>query len=196
MIRLVLLFFALLFCGAGSAWSQNASGPSNDQSLNILSELTKISRSVVTLNDRLKSFVDKFEKVGSSNMTEKQQDIIFGMELLIKNEQLIATFQKSQIELTEKLNETRAKLAQTEIDLRPRTIDRSLALAGTTETEELRENRRQKLQADKVSFTQLFNQIQENLADTNEKLRNSQLQAAALRRQLLPQIDKEIYKNN
>ena len=195
MNKLVLLLPLFLFCGGGAASAQNPTmNPGPDPMINISSEMTKISRAVATLNGTLKTFVDKFEKVGGMTLSEKQQDIVFGMELLIKTEQLIAALQKSQIDLTEKMNETRSKLAQVDVDLRPRSIDRSLSLVGTTETEELRDNRRQKLQAERISLTQLFSQIQDNLAETNDKLRNAQILANTLRRQYLPQIDKEIYK--
>ncbi|MBK6587217.1 MAG: hypothetical protein IPG22_02695 [Acidobacteria bacterium] len=59
-------------------------------------------------------------------------------------------------------------MAQVDVDLRPRTIDRSVALVGTTETEELRDNRRQKLSAERQSLSQLMSQIQDGLTENNE----------------------------
>ncbi|MBK6590579.1 MAG: hypothetical protein IPG22_20055 [Acidobacteria bacterium] len=153
-----------------------------------------MSTSVQTLNERLQKFVDKFEKLGGLSFTEKQLELVLGMELLVRAEQLIATHQKTQIELTEKLNETRGKLAQVDVDLRPRTIDRSVALVGTTETEELRDNRRQKLSAQRQSLSQLMSQIQDGLTENNEKLRTATILANNLRRQYLPMIDREMFR--
>ncbi len=189
----VLLISAIVFYGVISVNGQ-APGQGPDPISNISAEMTKIAKSVQTLNNTMKSFVDKFEKVGGLTLTEKQLELIFGMELLIRTEQLIAVHQKAQVELTEKLNETRSKLAQVDIDLRPRSIDRSVALVGTTETDEWRDNRRLKLQAERQSLSLLSSQIQDSLAENNDKLRSAQILAANLRRQYLPQIDKEMYK--
>ncbi len=186
----------MFFCGLFVASAQNPPPvfPASEPNAGVLNELTKITRSVQTLSDRMKAFVDKFEKVGGLTLTEKQIEIVFGMEILVRTEQLIAALQKSQIDLTEKLNETRNKMAQVDADLRPRSIDRSVSLVGTTETEELRENKRQKLLTERTSLRQLSSQIEENLAETNEKLRDSQTLSKTLRRQFLPQIDREINK--
>lgn len=193
MRKLLPLTAAFVLLGITGAFGQSPT-TAGDPINNISAELTKIARSVQTLNDRMKAFVDKFEKVGSMSLTEKQLDIVFGMELLIRAEQLIAGHQRTQVELTEKLNEARGKLAQVEIDLRPRSIDRSVALVGTTETEELRDNKRQRLQAERQSLFVLTTQIQENITENNEKLRQAQILANTLRRQYLPQIDREIFK--
>lgn len=166
---------------------------SPDPMVNISLELTKISRSVTTLSDHLKDFVAKFEKVGGTTFDEKQQKLVLGMELLVRAEQRVATLQKFQIEMVEKQNETRSKLTQTETDLRPRNIDRSVIFEGTTETEELRDARRTRLQADRISLSQLLQQIQSNLQETTESLKEAQTMVVRLRKQILPDIEREFY---
>lgn len=165
-----------------------------DPITNISVEMTKVSANVTALTRTLKSFVDKFEKVGGITFNEKQQKLILGMELLQRAESRLAVLQKSQIELVEKLNETRAKLAQNEIDARPRNIDRSLAMEGTTELQELRDNKREKLQTERSNLTMLSQQIQSNLADTADALRDAQSLVNRLRRLYLPQIERELYE--
>ncbi|MFT3745179.1 MAG: hypothetical protein QM785_12910 [Pyrinomonadaceae bacterium] len=199
MRKSALFVFAFLFSSSiivsaqGNGPGQPAA-PIGDPMVSIATDLRNVSRSLTTLNDRMKAFVDKFDKVGGLNFTEKQLEMVLGMELLVRAEQLIATHQKTQIELTEKLNDTRGKLAQVDIDLRPRTIDRSVALVGTTETEEWRDNRRQKLTAERQSLAQLMSQIQDGLTENNEKLRNATILANNLRRQYLPLIDREMFR--
>lgn len=199
MRKSALFVFAFLFSssivvsGQGTGAGQPAA-PIGDPVASIASDLRRMSASVQMLNERLQKFVDKFEKLGGLNFTEKQLELVLGMELLVRAEQLIATHQKTQIELTEKLNETRGKLAQVDVDLRPRTIDRSVALVGTTETEELRDNRRQKLTAERQSLSQLMSQIQDGLTENNEKLRTATILANNLRRQYLPLIDREMFR--
>ncbi len=165
-----------------------------DPIANISAEMTKVSANVTALTKTLGSFVDKFEKVGGITFNEKQQKLILGMELLQRAESRLAVLQKSQIELVEKLNETRAKLAQNEIDARPRNIDRSLAMEGTTELQELRDNKREKLQTERSNLTMLSQQIQSNLADTTEAVRDAQSLVNRLRRLYLPQIERELYE--
>ncbi|MFN0141165.1 MAG: hypothetical protein ACKVQW_13885 [Pyrinomonadaceae bacterium] len=196
----VRLFFAVLLSvinSTGLYAQTTATAPgyvATDPISNISLEMTRVSRDVSALTKTLKSFVDKFEKVGGITFNEKQQKLILGMELLQRAEARLAVLQKSQIELTEKLNETRAKLAQNEIDLRPRNIDRSFAMEGTTELQELRENKRERLQTERTNLTTLAQQIQLNLAEATEAVRDAQGLVNRLRRLYLPQIEREIYE--
>ena len=198
MRKLTLLFPMFLFCGIGLAVGQNppANYPSPDPIYNISVEMTNISRSVQTLNERLKAFVDKFEKVGGMTFSEKQQKMVLGLEFLVRAEQRLATLQKAQIELVEKQGTTRTRLAQVERDVTPQSIDRSVAFDGTTKTEEMRENRRNTLQAERTSLQALLIQINSNLDDTNEAVREAQAMVKRLRRLYLPQIEREIYENS
>jgi hypothetical protein len=189
---LVVLFFCF-YSVSISAQTSYSSGRTNDPVGNSSADLAKISRSVQTLTEIMQKFVDKFEKVSGLTLTEKQQKLILGMEMLTRMEARVQSLQKSQIELTEKLNSVRSKLAQIEIDLRPRNINNSTTYAATTETEELRENTRQKLERERTSLSQLENQINNNLAETGAVLREAQMTAERLRRMFLPQIERELY---
>ena len=164
----------------------------NDPMGSIAYDLSRITASVQTLNERMKEFVDKFEKVGGSNMSEKQQRLIMGLELLVKSEQRLATLQKFQIDLVEKQGVSRARLAQIDRDSLPQSIDRSVAFEGTTKTEEIRESRRIALQAERQSLQTLLAQINSNLAETSEAVREAQNMVQRLRRTFLPQIEREL----
>lgn len=165
---------------------------SQDPMTNISAELTNISRSVQTLNERMKAFLDKFSGVGGVNYTDKQQRLLLGLEFLVRNEQRLATLQRFQIELVEKQVSVRTRLAQVDVDLKPQSIDRTVAFAGTTQTEELRDSRRQTLQSERVSLQALLSQIQSNLNDTSAQLRDVQLLVQRLRQKLLFEVEKEI----
>jgi hypothetical protein len=178
---------------------QNPTGPayvSPDPMANISNQMTRVSSTVAALSKTLKDFVDKFEKVGGVTFNEKQQKLILGMELLSRAEARVVVLQKSQIELVEKQNEVRSKLSQVDIDLRPRNIERSVALAGTTEADELRENRQARLQSERTSLGQLMQQIQVNLAETTDGLRDAQALVFRLRKMFLPQIERELVENS
>lgn len=166
-----------------------------DPMANISMELTNISRSVQTLSERMKQFVDKFEKVGGLTLTEKQQRFVMGLEILIRSEQRVATLQKAHMDLIEKQIQVKSRLTQIELDLRPQSIERTTQLQGSTDTVEIRENRRDKLLAEQRSLNQLMQQIDRNVSEAEASLREAQSHVARLRRSLLPQIEKEIEGN-
>jgi hypothetical protein len=193
MKRKILFVPVFLFCGFTIVSAQSlSSNPGQDPIGNISVELTKISRSVQTLSERLKEFVDKWEKVGGLTLSEKQQKLIMGLEILVRTEQRVATLQKFQIDLVEKQGTTRARLAQVEHDMTPQAIDRSVVFEGTTKTDEIRESKRNALQAERSSLQILLVQINSNLADANDAVRESQSLVQRLRRTFLPQIEREL----
>jgi uncharacterized protein YukE len=186
----------LLASFAVSAMSQtNPSAPA-DPMANISAEVSRMSANVQELANRMREFVDKFEKVGGITFDQKQQRLVLGMEMLVRAEQRIAAWQKYQIELVEKQGETRAKLAGVENELRPDRIERSLTYQGTTRTDEMRENRRGVLLAERQSLTALMSQIDRSLSEANDALRESQELASRLRRTFLPQVERELYEAN
>ena len=175
--------------------SPNAAFYPTDPMASLVGEVTKISTSVQSLTKQMKLFVDKFEKVGEITFDDKQKKLILAMELLGRAEARAATLQRAQIDVSEKLNENRTKLAQVEIDLKPSSIDRTVALVGTTQADELRENRRVRLTAERATLSQLVQQLQSNLAETSDGLRDAQLLVVRLRKLYLPQIEKELFEN-
>jgi hypothetical protein len=192
-----LAIFVLSLASAAYAQTSNNSGyvppqPPLDPMANISMELSRISRSVAQLSERLGQFVDKFEKVGGLTLTEKQQRFVMGLEILVRSEQRVATLQRAHTELIEKHVQVRARLTQIELDLRPQSIERLTQLEGSTQTVEIRENRREKLLAEQRSMTQLLQQIERNINEAEYSLREAQAHVLRLRRSLLPQIEKEI----
>ena len=69
---------------------------------NLNYDVSRIATSVQTLTKTFKEFVDKFAKVDGLSLAEKQQKLVVGMQLLIQNEQRVATLQKFQIDMAEK----------------------------------------------------------------------------------------------
>src|SRR5687768_13532611 len=191
-----LLIFVL---SVSAAWAQTDRAgytpppvASLDPMANISIELSNISRSVQQLSERLKTFVDKFEKVGGLTLTEKQQRFIMGLEILVRSEQRVGILQKTHTELIEKHVQVKARLTQIDLDLRPQSIERLTQLEGSTQTVEIRENRRDKLVAEQRSLHVLISQIERNIAEADSALREAQAHVSRLRRSLLPQIEREI----
>lgn len=185
------LFSMILLVTAAELRAQNQ-GQATDPLGNISVDISRIAAAVQTLNERLKAFVDKFAAAEGMTLSEKQQKLIMGLEILVRAEQRVATLQKFQIELVEKEGSTRSRLAQVERDLKPQSIERSIAFEGSTQTEEIKESKRNTLQAERVSLQALLQQIQSNLSDASSQVREAQSLAQRLRRTFLPQIEREL----
>ena len=108
---------------------------------NISTELTQLTKSLQTFNQRLNDFLESVNKYKGVQLSEKQQKLLFGYEILNQTEQLAATLRKSLIETGEREATIRRRIGQLDFDLRPENIDRSIQIQGTTKAEEAREKR-------------------------------------------------------
>ena len=191
-----LTIFIVLLASASFAQNDRTAYAQPTQPLdpvaNISMELSRISRSVAQLSDRLGQFVDKFEKVGGLTLTEKQQRLVMGLEVLVRSEQRVATLQKQHSDLVEKQLELKKRLKQVELDMRPTSIERTTQLQGSVDTIERRENRVESLTDYQRGLSQALQQVDRNLYETESGLREAQAHVARLRRSLLPQIEREI----
>lgn len=192
LLSLVLAFVCTISAQVDRAADPGPQQPPLDPIANISMELSNISRSVQQLSERLKTFVDKFEKVGGMTLTEKQQRFVMGLEILVRSEQRVAALQKAHTELIEKHVQVKSRLTQIDLELRPQSIERITQFEGSTQTVEIRENRRDRLVAEQRSLNTLASQIERNIADADSALREAQAHVNRLRRSLLPQIEKEI----
>lgn len=159
---------------------------------NISLEISKISKSLQTFNKRMKEFLDQSALNRGSQLNERQQKLLLGFEILNRAEQRLAVLQKFQIDLAEKESSVRTRLAQVEQDSRPDSVDRSVAFVGTTKTEEMREGKRQNLNAERSNLSNLLLQIRGNLSQTSNELRQAEALVQSLRKKILPQIEMEI----
>ena len=66
---------------------------------------------------------------------------------------------KQRFELVEKENSIRARIDQIDVDARPESIEKSVAVMGTLRPEELRDARRKSLDSEKRNLTNLLNEI-------------------------------------
>ena len=144
------------------------------------------------MNRSLKDFFDKFAKVEGISLNEKQQRLVTGMQLLVQAEQRLATQQKFQVELVEKEASLRSRLSQVEIDLNPQQLDRSVAFEGSSQTPEIKDNRRRALQAERASLQAVLQQLQSNLQEASRSVRDAQSLVERLRRSFLPLVEREL----
>ncbi len=187
-----LIVSILVIAACLSTSAQTASAPPEEPSGGMAYDISRIAASVQAMTKTLRDFVDKFAKVEGLSLSEKQQRLVMGMELLVRAEQRVATLQKFQIELVEKEGQLRSRLAQVENDLNPQSIDRSVAFEGSTQTPELKENRRRALVAERASLQSVLQQLQSNLQSIGSDVREAQSLVTRLRRTYLPQVEREL----
>jgi uncharacterized protein YoxC len=185
----ILFLLTILFVSASTAAAQNQPSYQMD---NISQEITKISKTLETFNKNMKAFMERFALTNGNQLSEKHQKLLLGFEILNKAEQRLEILQKFQIELVEKESAIKSRLAQIEMDIKPEGIDRSVTFAGTTKTEELRENRRQYLGSERNNLQSLISQIRSSLSETTAELRRTENLVQNLRKKILPQIEMEI----
>jgi len=200
MKKIPLLFFSIVFIFSVQVFAQsnqsNISAPQTVQTQNpienISVEISRISKSVEALNLRLKNFSDTFSSNQGLRLTDKQQKLLAAFEFLNRGEQRLATLQKLKIDLSEKQTSTNTRIATVENNLRQENIDRSIAITGSTNAEEIRSNRRQLLYKQKSELNVLFNEIQDAISDTNAEIRQTVMFLKNIRQRLFPEIEKEI----
>lgn len=159
---------------------------------NISLEVAKISKSMATFNKRLKEFLDRFAPGKGNQINERQQKLLLGFEILNRAEQRLEVLQKFQIELAEKEVSVKSRIIQVEQEMRPDSVERSIAFVGTTKSEEIRDGKKRSLESEKSSLQTLYSQIQRNLAQTTGELRQAEILVQNLRKKILPQIELEI----
>ncbi len=193
---LLFLVFLLFFSIRGFAQNNQTVAPHEQSNQlpnpieNISAELVKVSKSLQVFNKNFKAFLEHLPQ--GTKYTEKQQSLLLGFEILNRAEERVQILQKFQIELTEKQANVKTRLAQVEQEVTPEGIDRVVALVGTTRTEEYRESRRRTLESERNSLRQLASQINQNLSDTSNELRQAASFVKRLRDKILPQIEQEI----
>ncbi|MBA3693316.1 MAG: hypothetical protein H0X72_20255 [Acidobacteria bacterium] len=200
MKNIPLLFFSIAFIFSIQVFAQgNQPNVSTQQTLqtqnpieNISVEISRIAKSVEALNLRLKNFSDTFSSNQGLRLTDKQQKLLAAFEFLNRAEQRLATLQKLKIDLSEKLTSTNTRIATVENNLRQENIDRSIAITGSTNAEEIRSNRRQLLYKQKSELNELLNEIRNTMSDTDAEIRQTVMFLKNIRQRLFPEIEKEI----
>jgi hypothetical protein len=191
-IKLFLCFTVYILL-ANTAFAQTPPQITPSEALiNMSDQMTKVAKSVESMNARLKFFSETFTSNQGIRLSEKQQQLLFAFELLNRAEQSIAVLQKLKIDLTEKKISTITKLSRNEDESRTESIDRSLALRGTTNAEELREIKRRSLIKERGELTNLLNDIQIRLSETNQDIRQTEMFIKRIRNQVYSESEKEL----
>ncbi len=137
------------------------------------------------LNDRIK----KLETGSKTTYDEKQKRMLLNLDILTRAEQRSESLRKQNFEMLEKENVVRSRLEQIEIDIRPESIERTLQMAGSMRPEEVRENRRKSLDAERRNLQALVTDIENTRMNINFNLQKADQMVEKLRTKLEKDID-------
>lgn len=135
------------------------------------------------LGDRLKSL----ESSGNKD-DAKQKRLLLNLDILTRAEARAESLRKQLFEIIEKESATQARIEQIGIDSRGEVIDRTVAMMGSLRPEEIRDQRRKSLEAERRNLETLLTQIQTN----RTTLENNVQKADALVEKVRVKLDKEI----
>jgi hypothetical protein len=127
---------------------------------------------------------------------EKQKRLLLNLDILTRSEQRSESLRKQLFEMIEKENTVKTRLDQLEIDIRPESIERSLQLSGSMKPEEVRENRRKSLAAERSNLQSLLAEIQNTKSTINVNLQKSEAMVEKIRIKLEKDIDDSFLKDD
>lgn len=120
---------------------------------------------------------------------DRQKRLLLNLDILTRAEQRTESLRKQLFEMTEKENALRMRIDQIDLDMRPEMIERSSQLAGSLRPEEIRENRRKTLLAEKTNLQSLLTDVQTAKAGLTINLQRAETMVEKLRVKLEKDID-------
>ena len=132
----------------------------------LVGEVALLRKSLQTLNTRLREITDRLlapdpKQPDASN--PRQGRLAASMNILTQAEQRAETMRRQFLEMIEKETFYKNRLVQIDESSRPESIDRTLALLGTTtSTTDLRDARRRVLDNERVGVLGLLNQTSQS----------------------------------
>ncbi|MFL6282392.1 MAG: hypothetical protein ACJ74Q_04425 [Pyrinomonadaceae bacterium] len=166
----------------------------------LVSEVALLRKSLQSLNTRLREISDKLlapdpKQPDASN--PKQSRLTNSLNLLTLAEQRAELLRRQLLEMTEKETFYKNRIVQIDESSRPESIDRTLALVGTTiSTTDLRDTRRRVLDNERSGVLSLLSLTSQSRIRLEDDVKQADALVARLRLRLLPLIEKEIDKIN
>jgi hypothetical protein len=144
--------------------------------------------SVDDLDQRLKSL----EGNRKSDSDEKQRRLALNLDILTKSEQRVESLRKQYFEMIEKEGKIQERLDTIELDIRPDSIERNVAFAGSLKPEVLREARQKTLAAERTKLQTLMAEVQKNKANLDLNIQRADSLVERLRIKLEKDIDEAL----
>jgi len=142
-------------------------------------ELADLARQVKELSGRIDSM-------------DAKQKLLLDLEILSRAEQRSGTLRQQLMDSIDKESAIKSRLIELEGEMTPQAIERKAAFVGSLRPEEVRENIRRTLQAEKDRVTSQMTQLQNNRGALESSLQNSDLLVEKLRAKLEKAIDEQL----
>jgi len=146
---------------------------------------TEVDARIIELNARIKSL----ESGNRDNYDKKQKRLAMNLDILTKAEQRAESLRKQLFEMVEKESSVRTRLEQISFDARPEMIERSSAFTGSLRPEEIRDQRKKSLDAEKRNLESLLTQIQTSRSSLEENVQKADFLVEKVRLKLDREID-------
>jgi hypothetical protein len=156
--------------------------PSSDEPVRAADESAK------TIED-LKNRVKSLESGKKADQDEKQKRLLMNLDILSKAEQRSESLRKQLFEMIERESAIRTKLDLIEVDIRPDSIERSVAFAGTLRPEELRNIRKKNLEVERTNLQSLLGEIQRTKTSLELNVQKADILVDKLRSKVEKEID-------
>ena len=114
------------------------------------------------LGNRMREMNTRVKTLESSKQTEydnKQKRLLMNLDILTRAETRAESLRKQLFDLIEKEGSIKEKLETIDYNIRPDTIERQVAFAGSLRPEELREMKKKNLEAEKRNLENLLIEI-------------------------------------
>jgi hypothetical protein len=138
------------------------------------------------LNDRVR----KLESVQETGYDAKQKRLLMNLDIITRAETRAEALRKQLFDMIDKENTIKARLEKITYDVRPEVIERDLVtMGGSMRPEELRDNRRKMLEAERNNLESLLTTIQSNRASLEATVLRADQMVDKLRAKLEKDID-------
>ena len=133
--------------------------------------------------------IKKLESNKANEYDEKQKRLLLNLDILTRAEQRADGLRKQLFEMIEKENTIKSRIDQIETESRPEIINRSATFSGSMKPEEVREQRKKSLDAEKQNLQSLLNEVQLTRANLTANVQRSDAMVEKLRFKLEKEID-------
>ena len=146
-------------------------------------------------NKRIKDLTSRIKSLESTRKNEydeKQKRLLLNLDILSRAEQRAETLRKQLFEIIEKESSVKSRLDQLGYDLRTENLERSSAFAGSLRPEEIREQRKKSLDAERKNLESLLLQIQTNRAVLEQSVEKADSLVERVRAKMEKEIDEAL----
>jgi hypothetical protein len=143
-------------------------------------------------NKRIKELTTRIKSLESTQKNEydeKQKRLLLNLDILSRAEQRAESLRKQLFEIIEKESNVKSRLDQLVYDSRTENLERTTIFAGSLRPEEIRDQRKKSLDAERKNSQALLTQIQNNRAVLEQSVEKADSLVERVRAKLEKEID-------